>query len=65
MRRGESDSLVVAVFGTPLKVRVDAVGRILGGVSAGSSRNEVWVRVGPDAKMGLIKSRPDTTLRPE
>lgn len=64
VRPGGSDSLVVAVFGAPLRVRVDSVGRILGGVWAGSSTNEVWVRVGPDDKMGLIKSRPDTTYRP-
>ena len=65
VRRVGSDSLVVAVRGTPLRVRVDSVGRILGGESVGSLRKEVWVRVGPDDKMGLIKSRPDTTLRPE
>ncbi|MBK6495934.1 MAG: hypothetical protein IPG05_12690 [Gemmatimonadetes bacterium] len=65
VRRGGSDSLIVAVFGTPLRVRVDSVGRILGGVSVGPISDEVWVRAGPDDKMGLIKSRPDTALRPQ
>lgn len=64
VRRISGDSLVVSIFGEPLRARVDSTGRILGGASPSPGARFEWFRGTPDSKMGLIKSMRDSTLKP-